>query len=338
MATTIHVANVSAQTSEKELREFFSFCGKISSLSVTPASEKTDSPQSATVTFEKEGAARTALLFDNTQLGSSNVKVTSAHNLDDIAPGSSGAADDSTTSKDLDHGDIAQEDKPRSRIIAEYLAQGYAMSDTAIERAIDLDSKHGFSNRFTAALASFDGRFKASERARSVDSSYGVTDKANAGWRGVNSYFEKALGTPTGQRVRSFYTTGEKQVRDIHLEARRLADLRKNEQGGGAAPGTEFSRDPTTGDINHCNCGADMGNCPCAPGKCTCNSCPKNADNPDKPPGTDVSRDQAGDINHCNCGADLGNCPCAPGKCTCSSCPKNAESGEKAPSAATASS
>lgn len=67
----LQVKNIAHNTSEKEVRDFFSFwyvsaqnptqetplicsSGKITSLSVTPASEAADSPQSATVTFEKE--------------------------------------------------------------------------------------------------------------------------------------------------------------------------------------------------------------------------------------------------------------------------------------------
>ena len=48
--TTIHVKNISTQTSEDQVRDFFSFCGKISSISVTKDNEGT---QSAAVTFEK---------------------------------------------------------------------------------------------------------------------------------------------------------------------------------------------------------------------------------------------------------------------------------------------
>ncbi|OMP85119.1 Protein vip1 [Diplodia seriata] len=69
---SVHVENIASQTTEKEVRDFFSFCGKIQSLSVTPLNEGT---QSATVTFEKETAAKTALLLDNTQLGPAQVKV-----------------------------------------------------------------------------------------------------------------------------------------------------------------------------------------------------------------------------------------------------------------------
>jgi RNA recognition motif-containing protein len=59
-ANTVHVKNISSATSEKEVKDFFSFCGKISNLEITPSGET----QSATVTFEKETAAKTALLLD----------------------------------------------------------------------------------------------------------------------------------------------------------------------------------------------------------------------------------------------------------------------------------
>ncbi|KAK4982337.1 Protein vip1 [Elasticomyces elasticus] len=225
MSNTVHVKNISSQTSEKEVRDFFSFCGKISSLSVTRTSDSADSTQSATVTFEKETAAKTALLLDSTQLGPAQVHVSSAASLDQMSGGkSAGSADE--------HGeDIAQEDKPRSRIVAEYLAHGYVISDKAIERAIALDNQHGISNRFMNALTNFDSKFKATEKAQAVDQKYGVTDKAYSGWRGLNSYFDKAMGTPTGQKVRQFYSVGNKQVVDVHNEARHLANLKsgKNE-------------------------------------------------------------------------------------------------------------
>lgn len=175
-------------------------------------------------------AAKTALLLDNTQLGHSQVQVSSAASIDELAKSGSGA----------DHGardehDISQEDKPRSRIVAEYLAHGYTISDTAIQRAIALDNKHGVSTRFTNALLQFDSKYKASDKAKGIDASYGITEKANAGWQGLTSYFEKALGTPTGQKLATFYTQSDKQVRDIHAEARRLADLKSGKASQGPA-------------------------------------------------------------------------------------------------------
>lgn len=104
------------------------------------------------------------------------------------------------------------------------------ISDQAIQKAIALDQKHGFSNRFTSALTDFDSKYHATDKARGIDTSYGISDKAQTGWRGLNSYFEKALDTPTGRRVRDFYLQSEKQVQDIHNEARRLADLKSGKQ------------------------------------------------------------------------------------------------------------
>lgn len=89
------------------------------------------------------------------------------------------------------------------------------------------------------------------------------------GWRGLSSYFEKALDTPTGQRVRSFYAQSDKRVRDIHNEARRLADLK----AGKNVPETIAGTDKTV-----CNCGADTSNCPCEPEKCACANCGKASD------------------------------------------------------------
>merc|ERR1711939_695749 len=55
---------------------------------------------------------------------------------------------------------------------------------------------------------------------------YGVSARAGAGWSSITSYFERASNTPTGQRIRAFYDQGQKQVMDVHNEARHLADLK----------------------------------------------------------------------------------------------------------------
>jgi len=51
------------------------------------------------------------------------------------------------------------------------------------------------------------------------------------------TYFENALGTPTGKKVRAFYDDRRKDALDIHAEARRLADERKGvNSSSGSAP------------------------------------------------------------------------------------------------------
>jgi len=217
---TVHVKNISAQTSEKEIKEFFSFCGKITDIDVKEVGETKE----ATVTFEKATAAKTALLLDHTQLGSTQVSVFSEDTTDET--------EHYTHNSDRDTDEITQEEKPRSRIIAEYLAHGYVISDHAAQRAIDLDQKHGVSSRFLQTLQKLDSKYKATDKARGVDQTYGVTPRVNSLLSGLTSYYEKAAGTPTGQKLVNFYTQTQRQVLDIHNEARRLADLKKKEAGG----------------------------------------------------------------------------------------------------------
>nr|POF04902.1 protein vip1 [Quercus suber] len=216
--------------------------------------------------------------------------------------------------------DVAQEDKPRSRIAAEYLAHGYKLSDKAIQRALDLDKQHGISQRFTTALTQFDSKYKVSERAAATDKQYGVSQRANQGWASLSSYFEQAASTPTGQRLRNFYDQSQKQVLDVHNEARHLAGLSgpNKDMGIHQVEGTNRTK---------CNCGADSSSCSCAPGTCACGSCAKNPDEKT----TSVSVEQAEmekvtvdgkEKTKCNCGGAEGKCPCEPGKCSCSGCSK----------------
>lgn len=152
------------------------------------------------MTFEKDTAAKTALLLNNTQLGTSHISVTSAAGL--TADESSGH--DSVAPADRDSDEITQEEKPRSRILAEYLAHGYVVGDATITRALDLDQQHGVSARFFTKLNELDGKFHAVDRAKTVDQSYGITTKASSLFSGLNSYFEKATNTPTGKKLVDF--------------------------------------------------------------------------------------------------------------------------------------
>jgi len=225
-ANAVHVKNISSATSEKEIKDFFSFCGKITNLEISSAGET----QSATVTFEKETAAKTALLLDNTQLGATQVQVSSA----------SGSKEDDgshfTQNTERDSDEITQEEKPRSRIVAEYLAHGYVLGDSVLQQAIDLDHKHGVSSRFLNTLQTLDTKYRATDKAKSVDQSYGVTPKVNTFLSGLASYYEKASGTPSGKKLVNFYTQTSRQVVDIHTEARRLADLKKEQAGPSTTP------------------------------------------------------------------------------------------------------
>lgn len=132
-----------------------------------------------------------------------------------------------------------------------------------------------------------------------------ATNAANSILLGLNSYYEKAAGTPTGQKLVDFYTKSSQQVQDIHAEARRLADLKKKDAGSpSTVPGTEKTS---------CKCGSSSSACNCASGSCACADCAKS----------DVKTVASTNKTTCGCGGDAQVCGCAAGSCACGSCPKS---------------
>jgi hypothetical protein len=93
------------------------------------------------------------------------------------------------------------------------------------------------SERFSKTLANFDQRYRATERARAADDRAGLTRSATMAWNGVHSYFDKAINTDTGRKLRKFYEEGNKQVIDVHNEARHLANLKSGKTGAGPSSG-----------------------------------------------------------------------------------------------------
>ena len=198
---------------------------------------------------------KTALLIDNTQLDGNFIRVkpaispatvaenTSAENTSAENTSAENKSAENTSAEKSDASNMAdrngpngyqfsQSEKPRTRILAEYLACGYHISDQIIEKGIEFDKSNGISAAFQGALRNFDQNFTAwdnkhhvTERARYADEMHHFLDHAKHAWNTIESYFEKALGTPKGLRLRQFYEDGSKDVRDVHNEARHLADL-----------------------------------------------------------------------------------------------------------------
>ncbi|KAI0823288.1 hypothetical protein BC628DRAFT_1385678 [Trametes gibbosa] len=230
---TIHVSGISDATTQQHLSDFFTFCGKITSV------EYEHEKHTATIHFEKPSAAKTALMLNGGTLDGAHLTITSDqvhHDKDDGA---------------MHHeGHIDQADKPRAGIAAEYLARGYTLSDQILQRAIELDQQHGISHRFLSYIQGLDttlgakalgpektisGKVQetlasATQQAKAVDEQKGITKTAS-------DYYARALSSPFGLKVKAFYTSTSKQVLDIHEEARRIAETQKH-AAGGAPTGT----------------------------------------------------------------------------------------------------
>jgi len=245
MSYAVHVAGLSPETSEDKVKDFFLFCGAISSL-------KKDG-NTADITFQKESAARTALMLNGGTLDGAHLEVTSASPSAPATTGSTSLPMDASASTPIgasasgsgslgadEHG-IEQEDKPKAGIMAEYLAAGYHVSDLLIQRAIEVDHKQGISSKFLAYMQKLDskvGSTVANQPDAKVSGVIGgtlaqATTKAKEidQQRGISSffldYYSKAINTNTGQKVLQFYTSTTKQVKDVHEEAVRIASEKR---------------------------------------------------------------------------------------------------------------
>ncbi|KAL9711136.1 hypothetical protein Ac2012v2_005676 [Leucoagaricus gongylophorus] len=238
----VQVSDIAPSTTKSQLHDFFSFCGPIA---VIDHEEKS---ATATIRFEKASAAKTALMLNGGTLDGATLSVTSDTVKEDEH------LHQATAETHID--EIDQSDKPRAAIAAEYLARGYKLSDQILEHAIAIDKKHGISKYFLTWFNRIDedagrrafgpdttatGAVKSKlgeqvGRAKAIDEAKGYS-------KTTRHYYEQAIASQVGQRVRRFYTETSKQVHDIHEEARHIAQSEKKSSLETAVSGTESSQD-----------------------------------------------------------------------------------------------
>jgi len=210
------------------------FCGKIDHIDAEGDTAK--------VYFVKPSAAKTALMLNGGTLEGATLAVTS----DEVdAPAAASPTGEAHLHHDGD--EIEQEDKPRSAIAAEYLAHGYFLSDAAIQRAIEADHKYGISSKFLSyfnpladkvATAAQPHVERAATKAKAVDEKRGLSLKAQAGWTVGSKYYQSALASPFGAKVKAFYSSTAKEAQHIHEEALRIKEAKKAKAQGEEPTGT----------------------------------------------------------------------------------------------------
>jgi hypothetical protein len=209
------VSEISPSATEKTVRDFFLFCGKINEFELIK-DEKSDK-QIAYVTFERDTAVKTALMLTNAVIGDSPITVKPADKSLDIDGGLS-----------EQDGEIGQEEKPKSAIFAEILAAGFQLQDSIIHKGLEFDKKFGLSehlvqylNQIQENLKSIDEKYKVYEtvtaKAAEIDNKFAVQDK-------IKNAASQAVDTSIGKIVVDYYFLTTKQVSDVHAEARRIAD------------------------------------------------------------------------------------------------------------------
>ncbi|TKY87467.1 hypothetical protein EX895_003481 [Sporisorium graminicola] len=311
-ASAVFVSGLNKSTAKKQIDDFFSFCGSITKLDL---SDDGDTHQKALIHFAKPSAASTAVMLHGSSLDGANLSVTLAGDTSAAAAAAAAATTATATAAHDDAQPVGQEDKPKTAIIAEYLAHGYTISDEITKRAIDLDSKHGLSTKFKGYLSQLDRSLgkqleKAApstsaattqstehtpsgpaalssatekeaaampvpgddasvqgpkttttvpgtaadpsfarnlqQRAQAVLDKPEVKAKTDFVWTKLSDYYNAFANHP---KIHDFYSKTSKTVTDVHEEAKRISEKKKQGGATGAA-GTSApvpSSAPTTG-------------------------------------------------------------------------------------------
>jgi len=209
---SVTVTNISPSANEKTVSDFFSFCGKITKLFLKKEEGKDTS--AAIIQFETESAAKTALLLTNALIVDRPITVSPYGAIPTTTPtpipttttpmpypspvtmttdpGSQIPPENITK---RDYGDVPDDQRSKTSVVASLLAAGYVLANDALEKAKTIDEKHNLSTRAKATVDQI--KVKVNE----IDVQYGISDKATAMKNSV---------TETAKKLDSDYKISEK--------------------------------------------------------------------------------------------------------------------------------
>lgn len=190
---------------------------------------------------EKDDGQSSRAELTPSRLGMNKITITSEDKLDD----------DRELAEHEAGGELPQEHKPRSTIVAEILSHGYVLGDQAAQKSLEFDNSTGISATFKNFFSTvqkktteLDQQYHVSEKVKEVDGKYKVSETTNSTAQGiqssVTSFFSQVASHPIAQKAQSYLSAPLGSVTDIHAEARRMA----NERQGGTG-------DHRPGDVIH---------------------------------------------------------------------------------------
>lgn len=198
---SVLVTNISPKANEKTVSDFFSFCGKVTNLSLRSRSDGSE----AIVTFEAESAAKTALLLTSALIVDRPITVVPHHSgasefptsLDDLAePPSKHVQLEGDQISNRPQPNIPEELRSKTSVVASLIAAGYTVSTDAIRKAREWDEENQISQRLSSAAEAISHKMKeideqyqisksveelsekVAEKARIVDNQFHISEKA----------------------------------------------------------------------------------------------------------------------------------------------------------------
>ncbi|KAG0743133.1 hypothetical protein G6F57_010362 [Rhizopus arrhizus] len=230
----ILVKNISSKSTEQTVREFFLFCGKIKEFELK-SDDEDNKYQIALIHFERESAAKTASLLSNALLDDSHIMALPYFDI---------SSSDDENGIDSEHLET-QESKPKSRIAAEILANGYILQDHVVAKGIEYDNKYNLSSRLTSFLNAlqtnvkhFEEKYRIWDNVINIDRKYKLSEKAQTAAQTAQNRAQVALQTPTGQKVHEFASQTLAQIAAVHYEAKKIQSERLNNNNNGASNDT----------------------------------------------------------------------------------------------------
>jgi len=179
----ILVTNLDQNVEKKQLSDFFSFCGRITSLTV----RRKDDDAEAILYFESEAAAKTALLLTNALINDRPIIVQAytvqkqqehVEENQQIREDKQQGVEPTVFVSEMQKDDITQRPtnagnhRSATATLASLVASGYILGVDALDRARRIDQENGISRSVTQ------GASQLKERARGLDEQYKVSETA----------------------------------------------------------------------------------------------------------------------------------------------------------------
>lgn len=175
----VFVTNISPNATEKTVSDFFSFCGRITRLTLRSV---TEGSLEAIVIFESESAAKTALLLTNALIVDRPITVVPYFPVVGEEPAGVTAEAGQPVITERPHA-APDAERTKTSVMASLVAAGYVLGSDTIQRARDLDDKHMITlqlkvgaEQIKAKANEIDRQLHISETATAIKT--GVVEKA----------------------------------------------------------------------------------------------------------------------------------------------------------------
>ncbi|KAI8021325.1 Binding partner of ACD11 1 [Camellia lanceoleosa] len=204
---TVKVSNISLATSEKDIKEFFSFSGDIQYVEMQ---RETETSQLAYVTFKESQGADTAMLLTGSTIADFSVSITRVENYQlppDAPP---------LTPKETNSSPSGSAVEKAEDVVSTMLAKGFILGKGTLNKAKSFDEQHHLTANASATVASIDrkmgftekisiGTAVVNEKVREMDEKFQVTEKTKSAFAAAE---QKASSAGTAIMSNPYVSTG----------------------------------------------------------------------------------------------------------------------------------